>query len=128
LASVTKVLSTTTAVAMFYQRGELQMSTRVVDFFPEFEAKGKTPITIENLLLHNSGFPPDPNPNYWQKGVGCPETFKYHPEQVFTCQEIVFNDLMNQTLKSPVGEKYVYSDLRYVSDYLYLLLFFCSFF
>ena len=31
---------------------------------PEFGRNGKEAITVRNLLLHNAGFPPDPNPNY----------------------------------------------------------------
>ena len=31
---------------------------------PEFSRNGKENITVRNLLLHNAGFPPDPNPNY----------------------------------------------------------------
>jgi CubicO group peptidase (beta-lactamase class C family) len=31
---------------------------------PDFSANNKGDITVRNLLLHNSGFPPDPYPNY----------------------------------------------------------------
>ena len=31
---------------------------------PEFSRNGKENITVRNLLLHNAGFPPDPNPKY----------------------------------------------------------------
>lgn len=62
MASVTKVLMTTTAIAQFYQRGELNLGHRVSDMFPEFSANGKKPISVENLLLHNSGLPGSPTP------------------------------------------------------------------
>ena len=29
-----------------------------------FATNGKESIVVRNLLLHNAGFPPDPNPNY----------------------------------------------------------------
>jgi hypothetical protein len=73
-----KILATTSAIAQFYQRGELDLSrnnpsfiivilvdTKVVDILGSgFGQNGKESITILNLLLHNSGFPPDPSPNY----------------------------------------------------------------
>lgn len=47
----------------------------------------------------------------------CPESQLYYPQLVFTCQQLVYNSLMSQTLMNPVGSTYVYSDLRCV--YLY---------
>ena len=32
---------------------------------PLFGANGKDEVTVRHLLLHNAGFPPDPQPNYW---------------------------------------------------------------
>ncbi len=34
---------------------------------PEFASNGKEDIRVRNLLLHNAGFPPDPNPNYCKR-------------------------------------------------------------
>lgn len=35
---------------------------------PDFARNGKENVTVRNLLLHNAGFPPDPNPNYCKSG------------------------------------------------------------
>lgn len=88
---------------------------KISAYFPEFAANGKGEITVQHLLLHDSGLPPDPYPNYWQAGVGCPETAHYHPAQSFSCQEIIYNNLMNQRLQNPIGQKYVYSDLSMIT-------------
>jgi len=81
----------------------------------EFATKGKENIVVRNLLLHNAGFPPDPNPDYWYPEFGCPQTVNYHPSQDFSCQEKIYLSLMNQTLQNPPGSKYVYSDLSMIT-------------
>eukprot|EP01101_Sappina_pedata_P013658 TRINITY_DN9913_c0_g1_i1.p1 TRINITY_DN9913_c0_g1~~TRINITY_DN9913_c0_g1_i1.p1 ORF type:complete len:451 (-),score=132.88 TRINITY_DN9913_c0_g1_i1:186-1538(-) len=117
MASCTKVLGTTNAMAQFYQRGEVNLETRVVDILgAQFGANGKENITLLNLLLHNSGFPGDPTP-YWYNTpeFGCPETSDFYPNLTFSCQTMIFNALMNQTLENPVGAVYVYSDLNFMT-------------
>lgn len=56
LASITKPM-TTTAVMLLSDRGELQLSDRVVKFIPEFADGDRKGITIEQLLTHTSGLP-----------------------------------------------------------------------
>lgn len=116
LASCTKVVSTTTAVAQFYERGELDLDTPVQDILgPQFGANGKETITVRNCLLHNAGFPADPIPNYWDPSFGCPQTSQPQPAEDFSCQTQIYNSLMAQTLQNPVGEVYVYSDLSFIT-------------
>jgi len=111
VASVTKVLATTNAVATLYQRGQLDLHTKISDIFPAFAANGKRDITVEHCLLHTAGFPPDPVPNFEQPSVGCEQSQQYYPELSFSCQERLFHKLMNQTLQNPIGKVYVYSDI-----------------
>jgi hypothetical protein len=118
LASLTKVLATTTACMILYQKGHLDLDMRVSDatlLGPSFGQHGKEAITVRNLLLHNAGFPPDPNPNYWDGKFGCPQTADYHPEEDFTCQEKIYNSLLTQTLEYSPGSRYLYSDLSMIS-------------
>ena len=56
LASITKPM-TATAVMVLSDRGELQLSDRVVKFIPEFADGARKDITIEQLLTHTSGLP-----------------------------------------------------------------------
>lgn len=55
LASVTKVIATTSAIMKLYDEGRIDLNAHVVDFIPEFASNDKSDITIMNLLLHNSG-------------------------------------------------------------------------
>jgi CubicO group peptidase (beta-lactamase class C family) len=60
LASVTKVVGTTTAVMMLVDEGRLALDDRVVEFLPRW-AEGdprKSEVTIRQLLLHRAGLPP----------------------------------------------------------------------
>ena len=59
LASVTKVVATTAAVMLLYERGELGLEQRVVEAVPEFAARDarKNHVTFRMLLAHSSGLP-----------------------------------------------------------------------
>jgi uncharacterized protein YbbC (DUF1343 family) len=59
LASLTKVVATTTAVMQLSERGLLDLDARVVRYWPAFGAHGKDQITIRQLLTHMSGLRPD---------------------------------------------------------------------
>jgi len=116
MASCTKVIATTSAIAQFYQRGELSLSAKIIDFLgPSYGANGKETITVLNCLLHNAGYPPDPNPNYYSPEFGCPETYHYHPQENFSCRKKIYESLLNQTLQNPVGSIYIYSDLSMIT-------------
>lgn len=54
----------------------------------KYNTNGKSGITVENLLLHNAGFPPDPHPEFWSPQFACPATMKnlLHPAEDFSCQ------------------------------------------
>ncbi len=58
LASLTKVVATTTAVMKLYDEGKLKLDDPVVKYIPEFGNHGKEKITVRNLLVHNGGLPP----------------------------------------------------------------------
>ena len=61
LASLTKVVATTTAVMQLVERGELRLDAPASKYWPEFGAAGKATITIRQLLTHYSGLKPDLN-------------------------------------------------------------------
>jgi beta-N-acetylhexosaminidase len=58
LASLTKVIATTSAVMRLYDEGKLHLDDRLVDYLPECANHGKGKITLTNLLLHNGGLLP----------------------------------------------------------------------
>jgi len=116
MASCTKVTTTNTAVMQFYQRGEIALQQRVSDILgPAFSVKGKQNITIINLLLHNSGYYADPIPFWNTPQFNCPQTKQFHPPENFDCSEQIFASLLSQSLENPIGAKYLYSDLNYIT-------------
>jgi uncharacterized protein YbbC (DUF1343 family)/CubicO group peptidase (beta-lactamase class C family) len=59
LASLTKVVATTTAVMQLVQEGQLRVNDPVAKYIPEFGQNGKDDITIRQLLTHFSGLRED---------------------------------------------------------------------
>jgi uncharacterized protein YbbC (DUF1343 family)/CubicO group peptidase (beta-lactamase class C family) len=59
LASVTKVLATTTAVMQLFETGHLRLDDVVAKYWATFAQNGKEAITVEELLTHTSGLRPD---------------------------------------------------------------------
>jgi CubicO group peptidase (beta-lactamase class C family) len=57
LASLTKVVGTTTAVMILFDEGKLRLDDRVVQYIPEFSGGAKDAVTIRMLLEHRSGLP-----------------------------------------------------------------------
>ena len=65
MASLTKVIATTTSVMILVQQKRLDLDTPVARYLPEWSAAAKSDpdpswrarVTIRNLLLHNSGLP-----------------------------------------------------------------------
>jgi CubicO group peptidase (beta-lactamase class C family) len=57
LASLTKVIGTTTAVMILFDEGKLRLDDQVSKFIPEFTGGGKEKVTLRMLLEHRSGLP-----------------------------------------------------------------------
>jgi beta-glucosidase-like glycosyl hydrolase/CubicO group peptidase (beta-lactamase class C family) len=55
LASLTKVVATTTLAMIFYERGELVLERPVRRYLPEFNGGDKDRVTVADLLAHCSG-------------------------------------------------------------------------
>ena len=59
IASLTKVVCTTTSVMQLLQRGQLRLNDPVGKYLPEFSPNGKEDITVRELLTHFSGLRED---------------------------------------------------------------------
>ena len=59
MASLTKVIATTTAVMQLMELGKVRLNDPVAKYLPEFAQNGKEDITIRQLLTHYSGLAPD---------------------------------------------------------------------
>src|SRR5581483_5000922 len=59
LASLTKVIATTTAVMQLVDAGKIRVNEPVAKYIPEFAQNGKDEVTIRELLTHYSGLRED---------------------------------------------------------------------
>jgi CubicO group peptidase (beta-lactamase class C family) len=57
LASLTKVVATTTAVMILFDEGKIRLDDPVSRYIPEFSGGEKDNVTIRHLLEHRSGLP-----------------------------------------------------------------------
>ncbi|MCC6243604.1 MAG: beta-lactamase family protein [Gemmatimonadaceae bacterium] len=57
LASLTKVVGTTTAVMSLVQAGRIDLDAPVVRYLPEWKAERASSVTIRHLLTHSAGLP-----------------------------------------------------------------------
>jgi CubicO group peptidase (beta-lactamase class C family) len=57
LASLTKVIATTTAVMQLWERGLIDLDQTVAHYLPDFRGPGKERVTVRHLLTHSSGLP-----------------------------------------------------------------------
>lgn len=96
LASLTKVVATTTSVMKLVEEGRIRLNDRVTQFLPEFGRYGKDGITIAHLLTHTSGLRPDLELEI--EFHGADEAIRRAIEEVPT---------------SPPGERFVYSDINF---------------
>lgn len=58
LASVSKVIGTTSAVMKLVDNGQLRLDDTVGMYLPQFASGPKAAITIRQLITHRAGFPP----------------------------------------------------------------------
>jgi uncharacterized protein YbbC (DUF1343 family)/CubicO group peptidase (beta-lactamase class C family) len=59
LASLTKIVATATSMMILVERGKVSLADPVALYIPEFGKFGKERITIEQLMTHRAGLPPD---------------------------------------------------------------------
>jgi len=55
VASLTKVIATTTALMLLVERGRVSLDSPVVHYLPEFNGGGTAAVTVRHLLTHTSG-------------------------------------------------------------------------
>jgi CubicO group peptidase (beta-lactamase class C family) len=99
LASLTKVVGTTTAAMLLVEDGKLELDQPVASYLPEFSGGGRERVTIRHLLTHTSGLP---------DGVDIPAGLS--PEQALRY-------VLSTPLRSSPGMRVSYSDLSMVVLY-----------
>jgi len=97
LASLTKVVATTTAVMQLVEQGRVRINDTVAKFLPEFAQNGKEEVTIRQLLTHYSGLPED-----------------LDLRESWAGREDAYRRAFEQALISPPGSKFLYSDVNFI--------------
>ena len=98
IASLTKVVATTTAVMQLVEDGKIRVNDPVAKYIPEFAQNEKEDITIRQLLTHFSGLTEDLDlTEHWQ---GRDTAFK-----MAYAQKTVY----------PPGSRFLYSDINFIA-------------
>ena len=97
VASLTKVVATTTAVMALVEDGRITLTDRVGTYIPGFDRYGKGRITVRHLLTHVSGLRPDLDLAVPFDG-GAAEAIR------LACEEV--------PVAAP-GERFIYSDIGF---------------
>lgn len=96
LASLTKVVATTSAIMVLYDDGIIHLDDKVVRWIPSFTGGLKDSVTIRELLTHHSGLPP--GRDLWRH-MGDPQRAR---------AAVISTPLVKGC---PPGSCYMYSDL-----------------
>jgi CubicO group peptidase (beta-lactamase class C family) len=96
MASVTKVVATTTSVMLLIEDGQIRLADRVSAYIPGFERYGKADITVRHLLTHTSGLRPDLD-------LGDP----------WSGYDTAIARAVEEVPTAPAGERFVYSDINF---------------
>ncbi|MGB8889385.1 MAG: exo-beta-N-acetylmuramidase NamZ domain-containing protein [Candidatus Korobacteraceae bacterium] len=97
LASLTKVIATTTSVMRLEQLGQIKLNDPVAKYIPDFAQNGKGEVTIRQLLTHYSGLPAD-----------------LDLKQPWSGLEEGYSRANAATLVSPPGSTFRYSDVGFI--------------
>ena len=96
MASLTKVVATTTAVMQLVERGVVRLTDPVATWVPGFGKYGKGGITVRHLLTHVSGLRPD---------VDLGDPWKGYEAAIALA--------VDEVPQSSPGARFVYSDINF---------------
>ena len=105
LASVTKVIATTSAAMKLYEEGKLNLDTTVVSYLPEFtgpdsaNTEMKKTVTVRHLLTHTAGLKP----------------FKRFYRMEAPDVESLLDSVFQSELDTVPGTNYAYSDIGLIT-------------
>ncbi|HEX5834848.1 MAG TPA: serine hydrolase domain-containing protein, partial [Pyrinomonadaceae bacterium] len=98
VASLTKVVATATSIMILVERGKVRLNDPVSVYIPELKGEGRENITIEQLLIHRSGYAPDFDLR--ERWTGYGEAIKR---------------LIKEPLRNPPGTRFIYSDIGFIT-------------
>jgi CubicO group peptidase (beta-lactamase class C family) len=98
LASLTKVIATSTSIMILVEQGKLRLSDTIGKFIPEIQDDQVKRVTIQQLMTHTSGFAPD-----------------FDLREKWTGREGMLQALYKEKLRNPPGTRFVYSDINFIT-------------
>lgn len=121
LASNTKMWATNMAIQKLVSEKKLNIDDKVNTIFPSFvdkasdKIKGKSNLTIRDILMHQAGFPADPQYHNNNYNPNDPNKRSKNANPVYTQDR---NDVLNKIIATPLqykpGTKTIYSDVDYM--------------
>ena len=94
MASLTKVVATTTSIMRLVDEGKVDVEAPVQRYLPDWTGPGKSAITVRHLLTHSSGLP----------------AFKPY-DQITTNRDSIDKLMLGTPLDSAPGRAMIYSDI-----------------
>ena len=98
LASLTKVVATTTCVMRLFEQGKIKLNDPVGKYLPEFSVNGKEDITVRQLLVHYSGLREDLDLKDRWEG-----------------KETAYRMAFVEKPAYPPGSRFLYSDINFIT-------------
>jgi uncharacterized protein YbbC (DUF1343 family)/CubicO group peptidase (beta-lactamase class C family) len=98
IASLSKVVATTTAVMQLVEQGKIRANDPVVKYIPEFGQNNKEDITVRDLLTHHSGLAPD-----------------LDLTQPWTGRDTAYRMAFASVPIAPAGVRFIYSDINFIT-------------
>lgn len=98
VASLTKCVSTATAISQLIEQGRVRLNDPVSNYLPEFAQNGKGSITVRQLVTHYSGLAPD-----------------LDLKQPWQSRATAYKMVMESVPANPPGTRFVYSDINFIT-------------
>ena len=98
LASLTKIIATTTSIMILVERGLVRLNDPITKYIPEIKGEGSDRVTIERLLTHTSGYAPD-----------------FDLSKQWSGYDEALQQLYSEPLRNTPGARFVYSDINFIA-------------
>lgn len=97
IASLTKVIATTTAIIQLSENGKINIEDHVAKYWPEFRENVKEQITVKELLTHYSGLRPD---------------LSLKPD--WSGYDVAIRKILEEKTVGAPGTQFIYSDINFI--------------
>ena len=97
VASLTKPVATATSIMILVEQGKLRLNDTIGKFIPDIDDPEAKKVTIQQLLIHTSGYRPD-----------------FDLGEKWTGREGMLAALKKEKLRAAPGTRFVYSDIGFI--------------